>query len=345
MPPAPHSARAPLDPAFAAALRQEAARAGQTGALRYDDFVRLALYHPELGYYRRSRARVGRSRAADFYTATSLGPVFGELVCAAAAKLLRAAGRDPAQHAFIEIGAEPGGGILAGVSYLPFAGYGTVRVGESPALNGDCVVFSNELFDAQPFRRFVRAADGWRETGVGLAPGADTLTEVDLGPVAAEARTFLPPAGETPEGYRFDAPRAAAELAAELAGAPWRGLFIAFDYGRRFAELAEEYPQGTARAYHRHTVQADLLDRPGEQDITVHVCWDWLETALAAAGCAPSHLDSQEGFLVRNAGDWLAGELARGGSAATDPRRRALQHLLHPAQMGRKFQVLHALKV
>jgi len=64
---------APLDPAFAAAFLAEA---GDARTVRFDAFMRLALYHPELGYYRRDRLRVGRDRAADFYTSTSLGPLF-----------------------------------------------------------------------------------------------------------------------------------------------------------------------------------------------------------------------------------------------------------------------------
>ena len=78
----------PIDPAFAAAFRREA---GPAGALRFDAFMRLALYEPDIGYYRRDRTRVGRDRSTDFYTATSLGPVFGELVAAACANLLREA--------------------------------------------------------------------------------------------------------------------------------------------------------------------------------------------------------------------------------------------------------------
>lgn len=339
---------APLDPAFAAAfLRAAGAPTGATGAtLRFDAFMRLALYDPALGYYRRGRLRVGRDRGADFYTATSLGPIFGELVAAAAAKLLRDAGLDPAAHTFVEIGAEPSGGVIEGVTGHPFAAARTIRVGEAIALAGACVVFSNELFDAQPLRRFVRRGEAWHELGVALASGGDALHEADLGPAPAEAAAFLPPLAETPEGYVFDAPREAAALAARIAAQPWHGLFIAFDYGKRFAELAHSVPAGTARAYHRHTQSNDLLAHPGEQDLTVHVCWDWLLEALAPRSPAdrPPEVQSQEAFLVHHAGDAIAAAMTRGTPSLADPRRRALLHLLHPAQMGQKFQVLHALR-
>ncbi len=331
-------------PEFLAAFRREA---GPASALRFDAFMRLALYDPELGYYRRDRLRVGRDRSADFYTATSLGPLFGELVAAACAGLLRAAGRDPASHRFVEIGAEPSGGVLAGVGAHPFASAHTLRVGEALGLEGPCVVFSNELFDAQPVRRFVRRAESWRELGVRLDEHAQTLVEFELGDAPADTLGALPPLADTPEGYCFDAPLAAAELAGRLAAEPWQGLFVAFDYGKSFPELAHSVPAGTVRAYHRHSQSNDLLARPGEQDLTAHVCWDWLVEALSAHSPAgrPPRVVSQESFFVHHAGDVIAATLAAEARASiASPRKRALMHLLHPAQMGQKFQVLHAIK-
>jgi SAM-dependent MidA family methyltransferase len=331
-------------PEFLTAFRREA---GEAGTLRFDAFMRLALYDPRVGYYRHDRMRVGRDRSADFYTATSLGPIFGELVVAACAKLLRAAGLDPAAHTFVEIGAEPSGGILAGAPAHPFASQKTLRVGEALEITGPCVVFSNELFDAQPLRRFVLRDAIWRESGVRLDEATRTLAEIELGDATADALAFLPPAAETPEGYVFDAPRAAAELATHLAAQPWHGLFVAFDYGKRFAELAHSVPGGTARAYHRHAQSDDLLARPGEQDITAHVCWEWLVEALAARAPAahPPQVVSQESFFVHHAGEMIARCLAAEARASmASPRKRALMHLLHPAQMGQKFQVLHSLK-
>jgi SAM-dependent MidA family methyltransferase len=340
--------RPPLDPAFAAAFRRAAGAAPATEArLRFDAFMRLALYDPALGYYRRDRVRVGRDRGADFYTSSSLGPIFGELVAAAAAKLLRDAGLDPKAHTFVEIGAEPGGGVLAGAPGAAlFAGTRTLRVGDSLSLSGGCVVFSNELFDAQPLRRFVRRADGWHELGVALAASDESLHEADLGLAPADALPLLPPLAETPEDYLFDAPLDAAALAAQIAAEPWHGLFLAFDYGKRFAELAHSVPAGTARAYHQHTQSNDLLARPGEQDLTAHVCWDWLIDALRphAPAARPPEVLSQESFLVHHAGEHIARALAAEAPSPANPRHRALLHLLHPAQMGQKFQVLHAIR-
>lgn len=331
-------------PDFSAVFR---AAAGPAGRLSFARFMELALYHPQAGYYRRDRPRVGYGRGTDFYTASTSGPVFGELVAAACVDLLD--GRDPRAFTFVEIGPEPldvardrpldsaqgrpGSGVLAGVAH-PFGIARTVRVGEPLALSGRCIVFSNELFDAQPFRRLVRRGGAWHELGVAL--DGDALVEADLGPREEPAL----PAG-LPEGYHLDLPQAAARLVEAIAAQPWSGLFLALDYGKSWAELCTEHPAGTARAYYRHTQSSDLLARPGEQDLTCHVCWDWIRDALQAHGFGPARLEAQEAFFMRHAAAYLEPAL-QADAARLTPRKRSLMQLLHPAHLGRKFQALHA---
>jgi len=323
----------PLAPEFEAAFR---ACADPDGTMSFDRFMELALYHPQLGYYRRGRPRVGREPGTDFFTSTSSGPLFGELVTAASVKRLRAAGRDPTAHTWVEIGAEPGGeGVLTGVPH-PFRSVQTIRLGEPVVLTGECIVFSNELFDAQPCLRHVVRRGRWWELGVALRDGK--LVEVEL-----DSDVIREPTVRAPEGYHFDQPLAAAALADEIAGQPWRGLFLAFDYGKTFQELAQATPGGTARAYYRHTQSNDLLARPGEQDLTCHVCWDWIAAALTRHGFGSPELDFQESFLIHQAGEVIAA-ISAAEAAQTSPRKRALMQLLHGGHMGQKFQVLHALR-
>ena len=294
-------------------------------------FMELALYHPTAGYYRRPGTRVGYGAGTDFFTASTSGPVFGELLAAAIVHLLEEC--DPRGFDFVEIGAEPGGGVLAGVAH-PFRSVRLVPLGRPPALAGPCIVFSNELFDAQPFRRFVFRRGGWLEIGVALRQ--DALAEIELPVIAPPA---LP--ATAPEGYLIDAPFAAAALAGTIAALPWTGLFIACDYGKSWRELTEACPSGTARAYHRHTQSNELLARPGEQDLTCHICWDWLAEALASRGFATSAVESQEAFFIRHAADYIAATTAA-DAAHFSRRKLSLLQLLHPSHLGQKFQVLHA---
>ncbi|WP_404421064.1 SAM-dependent methyltransferase [Nibricoccus sp. IMCC34717] len=315
-------------------------RSAARGWLRFDEFMEIALFAPDVGYYARPATRVGRGRGTDFFTASSLGPIFGELIVAAACSLLGEA--RAAACTFYEIGAEPaadgspGRGVLDGVAH-PFRATQVLPLGSALAIAGPAIVFSNELFDAQPCRRFRFTQGAWEEWGVRV--GASGLEE---GPVPCALLPQVLPKS-APEGYRLDLPLDAAALAGRICGGGWTGLFLAADYGKSWLELATHCPQGTVRAYRAHEQSNDLLATPGEQDLTCHVCWDWLADELRRAGFREPVVESQEAFLVRRAGPALARVMEQ-EAARVSARKMALLQLLHPGNMGQKFQVLSALR-
>lgn len=330
-PAAPHS-----EVPSAAFLDRFRAVAGPAARLRFDEFVRLALYDPEVGYYRQNRPRVGYGRGTDFFTASTSGPIFGELICAACAHLLP--GRKLSTYTFVEIGAEPDSNVLRGVAH-PFGEARTVRLGEAIELSGECVVFSNELFDAQPFRRFVYRQGRWTELEVELRDGS--LREITAENLPEEILAQLPPSSR--DGYTLDLAFAARDLAKTISAQPWSGLFLAFDYGKSWRELIEATPIGTARAYFQHTQSNQLLARPGEQDLTCHVCWDWLIEALRTNRFAAPCLESQEAFFIHHAAEFIAATIAA-EAAHFSQRKLSLMQLLHPAHLGQKFQALHGVR-
>jgi SAM-dependent MidA family methyltransferase len=319
------------DPAILDALR---ARAQGRTALSFEEFMEVALYTPGIGYYRREGTRVGYAEGTDFLTASS-SPLFGRLVVDACVQLL--APGDPAEFEFVEIGAEPGAGILRGLPH-PFVSARQVRVGEALRLEGQSVVFSNELFDAQPFRRFRFRAGAWRELGVCVANAH--LEEVEIEPRQPAPAAFPTTA---PEGYVIDAPFASAALARTIAEQPWRGLFLAFDYGKPWEEIAFASPSGTARSYKLHAQGNDLLASPGEQDLTCHVCWDWLGDALTKSGFSKPKVESQEAFFVSHCAGMIE-DLSTSQAGKLSRDKMSLMQLLHPGNMGQRFQALWALR-
>lgn len=302
-------------------------------------FMELAMYHPQAGYYTSTKRRVGRDGTADFFTSTTFSPVFGELVAAATVKLLAPA--RPADFVFVEIGAEPGGGILRGQTH-PFAGYETISLGQPFVLPANAVVFSNELFDAQPFHRVVWRGNRWRELGVALT--GRHLREVELPALSPEVAAWadrLPKTAD--ENYHIDLPLRTVPMLERIVGHKWTGLFLAFDYGKYWQDLAGNIPAGTGRTYYRQKMGGELLTRPGKQDLTCHICWDWLEDGLARAGFGEARVDSQESFFMHHAGETLAA-ITAAEAGSFSPRKRMLMQLMHPANMGQKFQALHALR-
>ena len=55
-----------------------AERIRQRGPITVAEFMDLALYAPEVGYYARAARQSGR--AGDFFTSVDVGPVFGALL-------------------------------------------------------------------------------------------------------------------------------------------------------------------------------------------------------------------------------------------------------------------------
>ncbi|MEM1222127.1 MAG: SAM-dependent methyltransferase [Verrucomicrobiota bacterium] len=310
-------------------------------AISYQEFIQLALYHPQTGYYKRSRDRVGRSPERDFYTAESLGPVFANLVTTAAEDLLgtqRAAKTD-----FVEIAAEPGAELLSHLKTHPFADSRVIRQGEPIIVEGLTVVFANEWLDALPFHRLIFREGRWHERGVRLNQ-AGLLEEVLLPEFTEpvhEIADRLPE--EAVEGYELDLPLEAEHALRNLLSQHWQGLLILFDYGRTWKVLSEESPAGTARTYFQHEMGSNLLARPGEEDITCHLCWDPLEAILRQHAFTRITLETQENFIVHRAGraaSVIVSESVQGFSE----RRQTLMELMHPAHMGRRFQVLWGLR-
>jgi len=308
-------------------------RFGTNTLIPYDAYIEAVLYDPAFGYYRSSSDRVGYQPKSDFYTASSLGNVFAKLVSAACQKLLP---NDPLDYHFIEIGTEPSGGIFNQHDH-PFAAYTTLPVGQPLSIQGPAVVFSNELFDAQPFRRFIVHQGQWRERGVLIAE--DTLQEALLPPESP-----LPTLPEPlTEGYQLDWPSGSNQLIEALAAQPWTGLFLAFDYGLSDHELLHLRPQGTARTYRNHQLETNLLAHPGHIDITHHISWDGLTNALLQNHFAPPSLQNQEAFFMHNAIDAIAPILTT-QPGQFSKEKQTLKELLHPENMGQKFQALHALR-
>jgi len=258
--------------------------------------------------------------------------VFAELVLAAVRALVDGPLED---HAFVELGPETDGGLLAQVREHPFAGVHVLRPGDRLSLPPRCVVFSNEVFDAQPFRRFIRAASGWEEAAVAVR--ADRLAWTRI--AAREPLPPLPPAA--PPGHVIDWPSGAHALLDRICAAGWSGLFVAFDYGLDRETVLTRRPQGTGRTYAAHRMGAELLEQAGQADITCHLVWEELEERLARHGFGAIALESQEAFFMRHAAPAIAA-IVENGAAGFSAAKHSLMELLHPQHMGRKFQVLHA---
>lgn len=317
------------------------ARCGN-GPISYRDYIDLVLYAKDVGYYKRTRARVGRSADRDFYTAESLGQVFARLVITAVHDLL---GADTAkQSTFIEIAAEPGAELLSHLGKSsPFASSQVIRQGERIQTDGPVAIFANEWLDALPFHRLIFTNKQWHERGVQLSADGK-LEDVLLDALSTDVKAIqerLPI--NTLEGYELDLPLAAEAAIADLLAQDWTGILLLFDYGKTWQALSTDCPVGTARTYQAHTQGNDLLDQPGNKDITCDVCWDPLADLLSQNGLESVTLETQESFLVQRA-QRVAESIITDAAGVFSTQQQTLMELIHPAHMGRRFQVLWGIR-
>ena len=311
------------------------------GILDFPSFIRFALYEPERGYYSKQRKRVGRQSQTDFYTAQSLGPVFGKLVVQSCATLLGKS--NLSEYVFVEIGAEPEECLLEGAIH-PFSSSSTIRLGDKIQIPEKSVVFANEWLDSQPFRRFRFDKDkGWIERGLKLGKDSQ-LKEVDLPETGIPLPQCLQESdSQSCHNYILDLPGGANQALEALCNQPWSGLFLTFDYGLSLRQFIEERPKGIARAYHKHRITDKLTANVGEQDLTCHVCWDMLSEILEKSGFENLFLERQESFFLKHANS-VVEQIVKAKPGTFDADRQTLLELLHPGNMGSKFQAFGGVR-
>jgi SAM-dependent MidA family methyltransferase len=259
---------------------------------RFDHFMERALYDPHRGYYAQRIAGIGRR--GDFTTAPTLSAAPARAIAAWAARALRESGcRD-----LIEIG--PGEGALAAAvrHHLPWHVRWQTRlhlVETSPVLTahqqkllgrnirwhrsmpdalaacaGRAVIFSNELVDAFPARRFQNTTDGWRELAVAF----------DQNHHAHES--LLPPAQLPPSSSFHQSHPIAQWIEVHDSYHEWltawlpiwhAGRMLTIDYGATAADLYHRRPNGTLRGYRfqQKLEGPAIYDNPGRQDLTADV--------------------------------------------------------------------------
>ena len=298
------------------------------GPIPFRRFMEVALYHPVQGYYRRELDPFGA--AGDYFTAEQLQPVFGILMAACIQRLYEQMGRPP-HFTVVEPGA--GRGEMA-EAFSPWR-YVAVESGDELPEQFTGVVFANEFFDALPVDVAVWRGGAYRQELVGWKNGR--FAWETGGAIGAEGDDYLRRCFPPPEeGRRYEVSLEAVAWMVRVARALDAGYVLAIDYGYTRAESVR-FPDGTLMGYRRHQARENVLEDPGDRDITAHVNFTALEEYGRACGLEAERFETLARTLM-DAGepDQFAAAL---GSGPDEPRRRMqLKTLLFG--MGETFRVL-----
>ena len=345
------------------ALAEIVRRISSGGPITFAQFMDVALYWPDGGYY--TSGRLAWGKGGDYITSIDISPVFSALIAGQIIEMWAALG-SPASFELIEAGAGRGW-LSKGVSEAldhrcpELGGLIKVRLVEkntslheppSDKLTwhdditgvtqaGNAVVLSNELIDSLPVHRTIW--DGsLKELYVGL--DGTTLVEVPGPPSTPELEQYLGGLGVKPVmGQRMDINLAARGWLCAASRLFERGFVITIDYGVPATELysIDRY-SGTLACHYRHTINTDPFKNIGLQDITAHVDFSALAAWGRGCGLEVTGFTTQKNFFI---GLGIIEELKKAenaGYAEIDKvsYNRAMMELIAPGGMGDTFKAL-----
>jgi SAM-dependent MidA family methyltransferase len=348
------------------ALQTIVSQIREHGPMTLAEYMELALYDPEDGYYSRVRQRSGRQ--GDFFTNVDVGPLFGELLAVQFEEMWRVHLGRPSRFDIVEAGA--GNGRLsrdvldAALRQYPDF-YDAIRlwvtdVSESARRSAECetltdhthrvagcgpdiprsvsgVIFANELLDAMPAHAVLMTPMGLQEIYVTEHDGRLAETEGPLSKPAI-AEQIAASGGALQVGARAQVSLAASRWVHTAARSLVSGFLLLVDYGRPGNELySAAHPAGTLATYRSHTAGQHWLTAPGEQDVTTHVDLTAIRLAAEAAGLQTLGMVDQTYFLSSLG---LVDRLQTGDDRAALSRRLAAKTLMMPGGLGSTMKVM-----
>lgn len=348
----------------------------QQQQITFAEYMDLVLYHPNYGYYASGIVEIGK--AGDFFTSSSLGADFGELLAQQFVEIWEILAK-PVPFTVVEMGA--GQGSLANDILQELAKYPDVYnaleyiiVEQAPQLitrqqetlqswlekgkiswrsleeiSDNSIVgccFSNELVDAFPVHRVIQQENQLWEIYVTLAENqfAETVGELSTPRLAQYFELIdIPfPSPAYPDNYHTEVNLAALDWLATVTRKLSKGYLITIDYGYTAQRYySPQRREGTLQCYYQHRRHDNPYALVGQQDMTAHVDFTALEQEGKNVGLDSLGFSQQGLFLMAlGLGERLSA-LSSGKYSIQEVLRRrdALHQLIDPVGLG-KFGVL-----
>lgn len=293
-------------------------RIDHEGPVSFYNFMEMALYYPDYGYYTSVNEKIGV--AGDYYTSCSLNPVFGAMVGKQLEEMGRILGEGPLT--IVEFGAGTGDLCHAILSYLKrnpklYNQLDYCIIEKSPVMREkekcylhekvswyDSIqdlapvqgcILSNELVDNFSVHQVVMK-EGLMEVFVGYDNGFIEILKPAskiLNDYLAELEVVLPP------GYRTEINLEAVNWIRDIGRSLKKGFLLTIDYGYPSYELYQHYRScGTLICYNKHQVNDNPYQNVGKQDITTHVNFSALHHFGLKNGLELTGFTDQGHFLL-----------------------------------------------
>ncbi len=346
--------------------------------LTFYEFMKMALYEPELGYYTKDKTKIGKN--ADFYTSSSVGPIFGQTIANSFIEILPYT-TDHQSYMILEIGGGNGRFARDVLNFLkesqpsiydklqyymlevsPYhkkLQYDNVKehvdhfiwvqtLEEIPR-PFEGIVFSNELLDSFPVHK-VKKIDGeikevyvtWNEKEESFEELTDKISDSRLVEYFEEQGVSIK------EGQTAEINLDAIEWVNNISQLLDKGYILTIDYGYPADELyASHRHEGSLMCYYQHVANDDPYKNIGDQDITCHVNFTAIMYYGERLGLENVWFTTQSKFLMNNG---ILNYLSEIDFKEIEKKdifvdkalkvNRAIRHLITPGEMGDTFKVL-----
>lgn len=317
------------------------------GRITFRDFMDMALYHPDLGYYMTGETRTGK--AGDFVTSPTTSKMFGDFIGRFLKHTWEVLGKG--KFTIVEMGAERGLLVADIKEYLSekepgmFVNteYFAVEHGDTlPDVDSGCF-FSNELVDAFPVHR-VQVGRGGHLKEVYVTYKNGKFNEILDKPSTPGLEAYLKELEvKVPAGFKTEINLDAVDWIDRIGGHLKHGSLLTIDYGYESKELYQPYrAQGTLLGYKNHQVVDNPYTDIGNQDLTSHVNFSALMHWGEKAGFKTTLFTDQSHFLISQGFEDIALSLRAEvkDDAEYYDKYLALKMLVMPEAMGETFKVL-----
>ena len=288
------------------------------GPISFHEYMEMALYHPDLGYYTSSPEKIGTK--GDFFTSSNISSRFGAMIGRQLEEMWSLLGKK--EFKIVEFGAGTGALCKDILTYLSrnaefYENLTYCIIEKSPAMRNiemaylgekvswynsiteienlsGCII-SNELIDNLAVHRVVMQED-LMEVYVEYK---DNFEEVLL-PASSEIKNYFKELDVSLEpGYQTEVNLEAINWLKDISNSLIRGFIITIDYGFLSDELYHNRRrEGTLLCYNKHNINADYYENIGDQDITSHINFSALIHWGEKFGLQTCGLTNQADFLL-----------------------------------------------
>ncbi|MBA2498199.1 MAG: SAM-dependent methyltransferase [Chitinophagaceae bacterium] len=289
------------------------------GPISFHDFMEMALYYPELGYYTSKGEKIGTE--GDFYTSSDLSPVFGAMVAKQLEEIWQIMGTKT--FTVVEYGAGNGSlcenilnyfkkdiKLFENFYYCIIEKSQSLRDKQKIHLNGN-IRWVDKIQDLDEIEGCVISNELVDNFAVHLVEMHEELMEIFidyqtnkfieiLKPASDKLKNYLDELKVTlPNGFRTEINLEAIGWLQDIAQSLNKGYIITIDYGFTSDELySDRRRQGTLLCYNKHQINDDVYNDIGKQDITAHVNFSALSYWGQKAGLDYCGFTNQANFLL-----------------------------------------------